>query len=116
MKRQFRWIVAAALTLTVAALVAVSVRSQSGQQTLQHGFERGKPCLDIGSTRLLAEKGKYCTGQRAEQSAPERAFAETGHAAKQKSDQQSDEPHGLAPRPRHMTESPRIFAHNPAKS
>ena len=45
--RSLRWIVAAALTLGLAALVAVSGRGQPTAQTFQHGFEGRDDTHDI---------------------------------------------------------------------
>jgi hypothetical protein len=45
--KSLRWVVAAALTLGLAALVAVSGRGQQTAQTLQHGFEGRDDLHDI---------------------------------------------------------------------
>ena len=43
MQRHFRLFVAGTLALIAAVAVALSVRSQTGQQSLQHGFEGHDP-------------------------------------------------------------------------
>jgi hypothetical protein len=73
MKRHVRLIVAGTLATVVAVALAMSVQSQPGQQTLQHGFERGEPIWLAGpfdaaykeTKHLLTDETAH-TGQKSE--------------------------------------------------
>jgi hypothetical protein len=73
MKRHFRLLVAGTLAAVVAVALAVSVKSQQGQQTLEYGFERGEPIWLAGPFDAAYKEIKHTltdetahTGQKSE--------------------------------------------------